>query len=95
MNKEVLPPASTDATAHGKPRTFKIQIDKTMYDVVEQRPTGRFLLELAGKTPVLQFAIYIKVKGGQPQRIALDEHVDLAEPGVDRFVTLPLDQTEG
>ena len=41
------------------------------------------------------FAIYRKIKGGQPERIALDEKVDLSRPGVERFLTLPLDQTEG
>ena len=58
-------------------------------------PTGRELLALAGKAPVEQFGIYLRVPGTQPQRIGLDEKVDLSSSGVDRFVTLPLDQTEG
>lgn len=75
---------------------FKIQIDKVPFEVKNPTPTGRELLTLAGKVPVEQHAIYLRVKeGGQPKRIALDEHVDLTQPGVERFVTLPLDQTEG
>jgi hypothetical protein len=78
-----------------KPQVFKIQIDKTLFDTSNPTPTGRDLLMIAGKNPPTQYAIYIKTKGGQPQRIGLDATVDLREPGVDRFVTLPLDQTEG
>ena len=52
-------------------------------------------MELADKKPAENYAIYLKVKGGQPERIDLDEKVDLSRPGVERFLTLPLDQTEG
>ena len=76
-------------------RVYKIQIDKEIIEVPDPAPTGRELLEYAGKKPAEQFAIYLKVKGGQPQRIQPEEKVDLTEPGVERFVTLPLDQTEG
>lgn len=79
----------------GKPQSFNIQIDKAHLVTENPTPTGRFLLTLAGKIPTEQFAIYLKVKGGQPQRIELEVEVDLREPGTERFVTLPLDQTEG
>lgn len=78
-----------------KPLSFKIQIDKAHLVTDNPTPTGRFLLNLAGKIPPDQYAIYQKVQGGQPKRIGLDAEVDLREPGVERFVTLPLDQTEG
>jgi hypothetical protein len=78
-----------------KPRVFKIQIDKHSFESRNPTPTGRELLILAGKTPPEQFAIYQKMPGNQPTRIGLDATVDLREPGVERFVTLPLDQTEG
>lgn len=76
-------------------RVYKIHVDKDIIEVPISFPTGRELLEFAGKKPAEQYAIYLKVKGGQPQRIQLDEKVDLRRPGVERFVTLPLDQTEG
>ena len=75
--------------------SYKIRIDKEIIDVTNPNPTGQELLELAGKKPPEQFTIYLKVKGGQPQRIKADEKVDLTHPGVERFVTLSLDQTEG
>lgn len=82
---------------HGKPKPhpYKIQIDKREYDVENPTPTGAYLLELAGKVPVSQFGIYLRVPGQQAQRILPDQTVDLRGEGIERFVTLPLDQTEG
>ena len=76
-------------------REYKVQIDKELFEAPVSRMTGRELLELAGKKPAEAYAIYLKVKGGQPRRIDLDQKTDLSQPGVERFVTLPLDQTEG
>lgn len=76
-------------------KPYKIQIDKQPYDVQEPTITGRALLELAGKTPIEQFALYLKVQGGQPQRVQLTDVIDLRLPGKEKFLTLPLDQTEG
>ena len=73
----------------------RIQIDKDFFEPPVAHMTGCELLELAGKKPPENFAIYLKVKGGQPERIGLDEKIDLGRPGVERFLTLPLDQTEG
>jgi hypothetical protein len=77
------------------PHLFRILIDKTHVETDNPTPTGRELLVLAGKQPPENFNIYLKVPGGQPQRIGPDETVDLRTPGVEKFVTLPLDQTEG
>jgi hypothetical protein len=80
----------------GKPEpVYKVQIDKQVLETRDPTPTGLQLLILAGKTPPEQFALYEKPKGGQPKRITLDQQVDLREPRIERFVTLPLDQTEG
>ncbi len=75
--------------------TFRVQIDKSLFDISNPTPTGRDLLIKAGKAPPEQFALYLRVRGSQPRRIQLTEVVDLRAPGVERFVTLPLDQTEG
>lgn len=74
---------------------FKVQIDKDIITIPTPTPTGQELLIFAKKEPPEQYAIYLKAKGGQPKRIMPDEKVDLRAPGVERFVTLPLDQTEG
>lgn len=80
---------------HHKHEIFKVQIDKNIYEFDHPIVTGCELLTKAGKIPPEKFALYLKVPGGQPQRINLDEKVDLCVPGREKFVTLPLDQTEG
>lgn len=74
---------------------FRIRIDKDQYVVDVPEMTGRQLLKLAGKTPPEQYAIFQRIKGGQTQKIELDQMVDFRTPGLERFMTLPLDQTEG
>ncbi len=73
----------------------KVQIDKECFDAPATHMTGRELLDLAGKKPGENFAIYRKIKGDQPERIELDEKIDLSRSGMERCLTLPLDQTEG
>jgi hypothetical protein len=77
-----------------KPQIYKIQIDKQILETEKPTPTARELLVLAGKIPAEHFALYLKDRG-QPQRLNLNDRVDLREPGVEKFLTLPLDQTEG
>ena len=77
------------------PRLYRIQIDKNHYETANPDPTGRELLELAGKVPPNQFNIYLRVVGAPPKHVKHDQHIDLRNPGVEKFVTLPLDQTEG
>ena len=79
----------------GSVQHYKVQIDKDFFEAPVSRISGRELLELADKKPAKRYAIYLKVKGGQPGRIDLNEKIDLSRPGVERFVTLSLDQTEG
>jgi hypothetical protein len=80
---------------HKPPKFYEVKIDKEVLKTTDPTPTGRDLLLLAEKVPPEQYAIYRKPKEGPPIRIELNERVDLREPGVERFVTLPLDQTEG
>lgn len=82
---------------HRPPRAkrYVIRIDKVKFTVLVSHMTGRELLKLAGKTPPEKYSISQKMHGGQVKPIALDEDVDFTRPGVERFMTLPLDQTEG
>ena len=74
---------------------YKIRIDKETYTVDVGEMTGQQILELAGKTPVTQYRLDIKLHGGATEKIELATIVDFTRPGVERFMTLPLDQTEG
>lgn len=72
---------------------YKIRINKDFFDWPQSTITGAEILKLANKDTAKN-AAYQFVRG-KPKRVMPDERVDLTEPGVERFETLPLDQTEG
>ena len=74
---------------------FLIKVDKALYKVDVECMTGREILELAEKKPVERFQLNQKLHGGVVKKIAYDEKVCFSQPGIERFMTLPLDQTEG
>jgi len=82
----------------GKPippgKKYQIRVDNKKIVVNTQIISGREILQQAGKDPD-RFQLNQKLRGGMVKRIALDEKVDLAAPGIERFMTIPLDQTEG
>jgi hypothetical protein len=85
------------AKGGGKPpkqTRYRIRVDKDKYDVDVPSMTGREILALAGKSPE-KYELYVKRTGGKLDRIEPDHVVDFSEPGIERFQTLPLDQTEG
>lgn len=82
----------------GKPvpaaRQYKLRIDKELKVTANPAPTGREILGLVGKTPE-GYALSMKLHGGHAKPIGADERVDLRQPGVERFMTIPRDATEG
>jgi len=72
---------------------YKIRINKAFFDYPEPMISGAQILKLAEKDPVKNAAY--QFVHGKPQRVQLGQEVDLTAPGVERFETLPLDQTEG
>lgn len=76
-------------------KRYRIKIDREHYEVDAECMTGRELLNLAGKKPPEKFQINQKLHGGKVTKIGLDEKVCFTTPGIEKFMTLPLDQTEG
>ncbi|HYT93260.1 MAG TPA: multiubiquitin domain-containing protein [Gemmataceae bacterium] len=76
-------------------KKYRIRIDRQTYDVSHQTMTGRQLLRLAGKQAAERYMISQKSRGGQVRKLELDEVADFTDPGVERFMTLAKDQTEG
>jgi hypothetical protein len=74
---------------------YKIRINKEKRDWPNPTITGRDILGLVNKTPPEKFAVYERLRGSKPARVELDQSVDLTRKGVERFETLPLEQTEG
>ncbi len=83
--------------AAGKPvppgRQYRLRLDKERYVSPLAKPTGRQILKLAGKTPE-KYLLRQKLRG-QVIEIEADQHVDLTEPGVERFMTIPNEVQEG
>ena len=74
---------------------YRIRVDRNRVVIDEPTPKGREILEAAGRTPVTQYQLYQKLRGGQTRAVALDETVDLTAPGVERFQTIELTVTDG
>lgn len=72
-----------------------IRVDKTKYKVNVPQMLGREILHLAGKTPAESYKLTQKFHGGAANTVGLDNTVDFRAPGVERFMTLKRDQTEG
>jgi hypothetical protein len=76
-------------------RMYVIRIDRAKHTLDAAGLTGRQLLELAGKRPAERFAIFLGLSGGRTQVLPHDAVIDFMTIGLERLVTLPLDQTEG
>jgi hypothetical protein len=74
---------------------YRILVNGDPFVVHEPTPTGRAILTLAGLLPAENYTLRIKLAGQKPQKVGLDEPVDLRRPGVEKFKALPRDQTEG
>jgi uncharacterized transporter YbjL len=86
---------SKNGKAVPKAKKYKIRIDNEKYLVATDEMTGQQLLELASKQPFNQYAIFQRLKGGQTEKVEYEDIVSFLAPGIERFMTLPLDQTEG
>jgi hypothetical protein len=78
-----------------KGKKYRIKIDKDFYVVNVSEMSGRELLTLVGKVPVEKYRLYQKLHHGQSVEIGYDMVVCFTTPGIERFMTIPLDQTEG
>lgn len=74
---------------------YIILVDRQKYTVKEECMTGREILTLAGKLPVERFQLNQRFKGGKVIKVGYDQKVCFTEPGIEKFMTIPLDQTEG
>lgn len=75
-------------------RRYRIRIDRDPHVVQLTKMTGQQLLELAGICDLAKWKVFQKLCG-QLVEVAHDEWVDFTAKGVEKFKTLPCDQTEG
>lgn len=72
---------------------FRVRIDDNRFVVADPAITGRQLLDEAGKRPVEEFLIFLKLRNGLLEEIRLDETVDLRKRGVEQFLTFRSDRS--
>src|SRR6202045_3224725 len=77
---------------HAKHYAFRVDKDRIVVDT--PTITGAEILAKVGKTPA-EFKLYQHKRGHQPILIDPNQTVNLREPGVERFTTMPKDTTEG
>lgn len=77
-----------------KSKHYRIRVDKDVFVVDTATITGREILALVGKTPD-KYNLYQHIRGGQTKLVQPDESVDLTAPGVERFTTMKIENTEG
>jgi Multiubiquitin len=76
-------------------RGYRFKVNGEPFVVHERFITGQQVLELAGLIPPQDYTLRVKVAGQRPQKVDLNEKVDLRQPGIEKFKALPRDQTEG
>jgi hypothetical protein len=74
---------------------YKIMVDREEFTVKQECLTGREILILSGRTQPERFQLNQRFKGGKVVKVGYDQKVCFTEPGIEKFMTIPLDQTEG
>ena len=74
---------------------YRIRVNRKVIVIHDAKPTGKEILVAAEFTPPEKHTLRMKIRGGRPEKIALDQQVDLTAPGIEKFKVLPRDQTDG
>jgi hypothetical protein len=74
---------------------YRVKINGEPFVICKAHISGREILTVGGFLPPDNFTLRLKIHGEKPRKVSLDEIVDLTEIGVEKFVALPRDQTEG
>lgn len=78
-----------------KVKFYIILVDKLQFKVSNECMTGKEILVLAGKNPPERFQLNQRFKGGKVEKVGYEQKVCFNDPGIEKFLTIPLDQTEG
>jgi hypothetical protein len=95
VEEEDLEAAAKAGRVPRRAKRYRLRVDRERFVVTDPKITGREILTLAGKVPVERFLLSQKFAGGRAEKVDLNETIDLRKPGVERFMTVPKDQTEG
>lgn len=74
-------------------RLFKFTIDNRQMEWGKPLISGLIVRRLAAVGP--EYALYLEVRGGQDREISDTDIIDLSKPGIERFITVIRETTEG
>lgn len=74
---------------------YRILVNGDPFIVEHSVVSGRVVLVIAGLIPPENFTLRLKRPGQKPEKVELDDPIDLRNHGVEKFKALPRDQTEG
>ena len=74
---------------------YRFTVNGQPFVVEKSEVTGREVLTIAGLLPAEEYTLRVKLAGGKPEKVGLNEKVDLRRKGIEKFKALPRDQTEG
>ncbi len=74
---------------------YRYRVNGDPYVSSKAKITGREVLETANLVPPENYTLRVKMAGHKPEKVGLDEVVNLRHPGIEKFKALPRDQTEG
>lgn len=76
-------------------KAYRFKINDTAYVWDKPNITGREVLVLAGLTPPENYTLRVKLAGHKPQKVELDQPIDLRHPGTEKFRAIRKEQTDG
>jgi hypothetical protein len=68
-------------------RNYRVRVDDEKHLVKDDVVTGRQILEIAERKPVEDYVLILRVWDEDNEIIGLDDEVNLARRGIERFVT--------
>jgi hypothetical protein len=80
--------AKAGRTPHPRAKGYLIRVDKQKILFDRAKVTGREILDAAGKKPPKDYILRQVIRGGGLEKIELDQIVDLARHGVEKFKTM-------
>jgi hypothetical protein len=73
---------------------YKFRVDDHYYTTPKPELTGREILAFAGKTPE-GYSLRERRHHGKVEKVEPDQVEDLRERGIERFMTIPKENTDG
>jgi hypothetical protein len=94
-NASDLQKGSENTTGSKKEIQYSVMVDREKIEFDTECATGRDILTRANKLPVERFQLNVRLKGGKVEKVGYETSFCFTNPGLEKFMTIPLDQTEG